>query len=174
MKGDCWMYLSKKAKIVLGVVLLMLGIALAIATIFWANNLDHNTYDYGELTYREFTVQNIKKSTGKNAHYEIYTNEEQAPLIIGKIGFGATKHQEIDLVKQGDKILCYITTAPTKSYSYEIIDLQTESKIILSLEDYNLREVNDQKVGCILVGVMSILLLCLPIYNFAKSNKQKI
>ena len=97
-----------------------------------------------------------------------------APLIIGKIGFGATKHQEIDLVKQGDKILCYITTAPTKSYSYEIIDLQTESKIILSLEDYNLREVNDQKVGCILVGVMSILLLCLPIYNFAKSNKQKI
>ena len=173
MKGDCWMYLSKKAKIVLGVVLLMLGIALAIATIFWANNLDHNTYDYGELTYREFTVQNIKKSTGKNAHYEIYTNEEQAPLIISKIGFGATKHQEIDLVKQGDKILCYITTAPTKSYSYEIIDLQTESKIILSLENYNLREVNDQKVGCILAGVMSILFLFLPKYQHSDLDNKR-
>ena len=168
------MYLSKKAKIVLGVVLLMLGIALAIATIFWANNLDHNTYDYGELTYREFTVQNIKKSTGKNAHYEIYTNEEQAPLIIGRIGFGATNRQEMDLVKQGDKILCYITTAPKKSFSYEIIELQTESKTILSLEDYNSREINDQKVGCILAGVMSIIFLCLPIYTFAKANKRKI
>ena len=120
-------------------------------------------------------MQNIKISTAaKNAHYEIYTNEEQAPLIIGTIGFGATKHQEIDLVKQGDKISCYITTAPTKSFSYEIIDLRTESKIILSLEDYNLREINDQKVGCILVGVMSIIFLCLPIYTFAKANKRKI
>ena len=168
------MYLSKKVKMVLCVVLLMISIALAIGAIFWANNLDHNAYDYGELAYREFTVQSIKQATGRNAHYEIYTNEEQAPLIIGKIGFGATKHQEIDLVKQGDKILCYITTAPTKSYSYEIIDLRTESKIILSLEDYNLREVSNQKVGCILVGIMSILFLCLPIYTFAKSNKQKM
>ena len=168
------MYLSKKVKMVLSVVLLMMGIALAIGAIFWANNLDHNAYDYGELAYKEFTVQSIKKSTGRNAHYEIYTNEEQAPLIIGRIGFGATNHQEMDLVKQGDKILCHITTAPTKSFSYEIIDLRTESKIILSLEDYNLREVNDQKVGCILVGGMSILFLCLPIYTFAKANKQKI
>lgn len=169
------MYLSKKAKIFLGVVLLMIGIALAIAAIFWANNLDHNAYDYGELEYREFTVQSIKKSTGRrNAHYEIYTNEEQAPLIIGKIGFGATNRQEMDLVKQGDKILCYITTAPKKSFSYEIIELQTESKTILSLEDYNLREIKDQKVGCILVGGMSILFLCLPIYTFAKANKRKI
>ena len=168
------MYLSKKAKIFLGVVLLMIGIALAIAAIFWANNLDHNAYDYGELEYREFTVQSIKQSTGRNAHYEIYTNDEQAPLIIGRIGFSATNHQEMDSVKQGDKILCYITTAPTKSFSYEIIDLRTESKIILSLEDYNLREINDQKVGCILVGVMSIIFLCLPIYTFAKANKRKI
>jgi hypothetical protein len=168
------MYLSKKVKMVLCVVLLMISIALAIGAIFWANNLDHNAYDYGELAYREFTVQSIKQSTGKNARYEIYTNEEQAPLIIGRIGFGATNHQEMDLVKQGDKILCYITTAPTKSFSYEIIDLRTESKIILSLEDYNLREVNDQKIGCILVGVMSILFLCLPIYTFATANKRKI
>ena len=168
------MYLSKKVKMVLCVVLLMISIALAIGAIFWANNLDHNAYDYGELAYREFTVQSIKQSTGKNAHYEIYTNEEQAPLIIGRIGFGATNHQEMDFVKQGDKILCYITTAPQKSFSYEIIDLRTESKIILSLEDYNLRKVNDQKVGCILAGVMSILFLCLPIYTFAKANKRKI
>ena len=168
------MYLSKKAKIVLSVVLLIMSIALAIGAIFWANNLDHSAYAYGELEYREFTVQSIKKSTGRNAHYEIYTNEEQAPLIIGKIGFGAVNHQEMDLVKQGDKILCYITTAPTKSFSYEIIDLQAENKIILSLEDYNSREVNDQKIGCILAGVMSILFLCLPIYTLAKVNKQKI
>ena len=168
------MYLNKKVKMVLCVVLLMISIALAIGAIFWANNLDHNAYDYGELAYREFTVQSIKQSTGRNAHYEIYTNDEQAPLIIGRIGFGATYHQEMDLVKQGDKILCYITTAPTKSFSYEIIDLRTESKIILSLEDYNLREINDQKVGCILVGVMSIIFLCLPIYTFAKANKRKI
>ena len=168
------MYLSKKVKMVLGVVLLMLSIALAIGAIFWANNLDHNAYDYGELAYREFTVQSIKQATGRNAHYEIYTNDEQAPLIIGKIGFSATNHQEMDSVKQGDKILCYITTAPTKSFSYEIIDLRTESKIILSLEDYNLREINDSKVGCIFVGVMSIISLCLPIYTFAKANKRKI
>ena len=168
------MYLSKKGKMFLCVVLLMISIALAIGAIFWANNLDHNAYDYGELAYREFTVQSIKQSTGRNAHYEIYTNEEQAPLIIGRIGFGATNHQEMDLVKQGDKILCYITTAPSKSFSYEIIDLRTESKIILSLENYNLREIKDQKVGCILVGGMSILFLCLPIYTFAKANKQKI
>ena len=168
------MYLSKKVKMVLCVVLLMISIALAIGTIFWANNLDHNAYDYGELAYREFTVQSIKQSTGRNARYEIYTNDEQAPLIIGRIGFGATNHQEMDSVKQGDKILCYITTAPTKSFSYEIIDLRTESKIILSLEDYNLREINDQKVGCILVGVMSIIFLCLPIYTFAFAmDKQK-
>ena len=168
------MYLSKKAKIVLSVVLLIMSNALAIGAIFWANNLDHNAYDYGDLTYREFTVQSIKKSTGRNARYEIYTNEEQTPLIIGKIGFGAVNHQEMDLVKQGDKILCYITTAPTKSFSYEIIDLQAEDKIILSLEDYNSREVNDQKIGCILAGVMSILFLYLPIYTLAKVNKQKI
>ena len=168
------MYLSKKVKMVLCVVLLMISIALAIGAIFWANNLDHNAYDYGELAYREFTVQSIKQSTGKNAHYEIYTNEEQAPLIIGRIGFGATNRQEMDSVKQGDKILCYITTAPTKSFSYEIIDLRTESKIILSLEDYNLREINNQKVGCIFAGVMSIIFLCLPIYTFAKANKRKI
>ena len=168
------MYLSKKVKMVLCVVLLMISIALAIGAIFWANNLDHNAYDYGELAYREFTVQSIKQSTGRNAHYEIYTNDEQAPLIIGRIGFGATNHQEMDSVKQGDKILCYITTAPTKSFSYEIIDLRTESKIILSLEDYNLREINNQKVGCILVGVMSIIFLCLPIYTFAQANKRKI
>ena len=168
------MCLSKKAKIILGVVLLMISIALAIGAIIWANNLDHNAHNYEGLVYREFTVQSIKKSTEKNAHYEIYTNEEQSPLIIGKIGFGATNHQEMDSVKQWDKILCYITTAPTKSYSYEIIDLRTESKIILSLEDYNLREVSNQKVGCILVGIMSILFLCLPIYTFAKSNKQKM
>ena len=168
------MYLSKKVKMVLCVVLLMISIALAIGAIFWANNLDHNAYDYGELAYREFTVQSIKQLTGKHNRYEVYTNEEQAPLIISRIGFGATNHQEMDLVKQGHKILCYITTAPTKSFSYEIIDLRTENKIILSLEDYNLREVNDQKVGCILVGVMSIVFLCLPIYTFAKANKQKI
>ena len=168
------MYLSKKVKMVLCVVVLMISIALAIGAIFLANNLDHNAYDYGELAYREFTVQSIKKSTGRNARYEIYTNEEQAPLIIGKIGFGATEHQEIDLVKQGDKILCYITTAPKESFSYEIIDLRTESKIILSLEDYNLRKINDQKVGCILAGGMSIIFLCLPIYTFAKANKRKI
>ena len=149
------MYLSKKVKMVLCVVLLMISIALAIGVIFWANNLDHNAYDYGELAYREFTVQSIKQS-------------------IGRIGFSATNHQEMDSVKQGDKILCYITTAPTKSFSYEIIDLRTESKIILSLEDYNLREINNQKVGCILVGVMSIIFLCLPIYTFAKANKRKI
>ena len=168
------MYLSKKVKMVLCVVLLMLSIALAIGAIFWANNLDHNAYDYGELAYREFTVQSIKQATGRNAHYEIYTNDEQAPLIIGKIGFSATNHQEMDSVKQGDKILCYITTAPIKSFSYEIIDLRTESKIILSLEDYNLREINDSKVGCIFVGVMSIISLCLPIYTFAKDNKRNI
>ncbi len=168
------MYLSKKVKMVLSVVLLMMGIALAIGAIFWANNLDHSAYDYGELAYREFTVQSIKQLTGRNARYVIYTNEEQAPLIIGRIGFGATNHQEMDSVKQGDKILCYITTAPTKSFSYEIIDLRIESKIILSLEDYNLREINDQKVGCILVGIMSIIFLCLPIYTFAKANKRKI
>ena len=159
---------------VLCVVLLMISIALAIGAIFWANNLDHNAYDYGDLTYREFTVQSIKQLTGRNARYVIYTNDEQAPLIIDRIGFGATNHQEMDSVKQGDKILCYITTAPTKSFSYEIIDLRTESKIILSLEDYNLRKINDQKVGCIFVGGMSIIFFCLPIYTFAKDNKRKI
>ena len=70
------MYLSKKVKMVLCVVLLMISIALAIGVIFWANNLDHNAYDYGELAYREFTVQSIKQSTGRNAHYEIYTNDD--------------------------------------------------------------------------------------------------
>jgi len=101
---------------VLCVVLLMISIALAIGAIFWANNLDHNAYDYGELAYREFTVQSIKQSTGKNARYEIYTNEEQAPLIIGRIGFGATNHQEMDLVKQVVFSLNYLLLLYLNSY----------------------------------------------------------
>ena len=159
------MYLSKKVKMVLCVVLLMISIALAIGAIFWANNLDHNAYDYGELAYREFTVQSIKKSTGRNARYEIYTNEEQAPLIIGNISFAAVNRESMNLLKQGDKIMCYVTTASKKEFSYKIAELKTEHQTILSLEDYNTREINNQKVGCNLIGAFSIAFFCLSVWS---------
>ncbi len=159
-------YLSKKTKIVLGIILLILSVALAVSAIFWSNNLDHSTYDYNELTYREFSVQSIKKATGRNARYEIYTNEEELPLVISEINFGVVNHENMDSLQQGDKIFCYIDTAPTKAFSYGIAELQTESQVILSLKDYNISEIKNQKVGCNLIGATSILFFCLSISDF--------
>ena len=127
-------YLSGKAKTVLGVILFMFSIALAIGAIFWAGNLDHSTYDYSELTYKTFSVKNIKRLTGRNARYEILTNEEELPLIIGNISFAAVNRESMDLLKQGDKIMCYVTTPPKKAFSYEIAELKTEHQTVLSLE----------------------------------------
>ena len=60
-------YLSGKTKIVLGVILLMLSIALAIGAIFWADNLDHSTYDYSELIYKEnYTIDNFGRQRLNN------------------------------------------------------------------------------------------------------------
>ena len=101
-------YLSGKAKTVLSVILFMFSIALAIGAIFWADNLDHSTYDYSELTYKTFSVKNIKRLTGRNARYEILTNEEELPLIIDNISFAAVNRESMDLLKQGDKIAAHL------------------------------------------------------------------
>ncbi len=167
-------YLSGKTKIVLGVILLMLSITLAIGAIFWADNLDHSTCDYSELIYKEFSVKSIKQATGRNAHYEIFTNEEELPLIIGNISFLAVNRESMDSLKQGDKIMCYVTTAPKKAFSYKIAELQTESQVVLSLEDYNTREIKNQKVGCNLIGATSIVFFCLPIWSLSTVIIDKI
>jgi len=167
-------YLSGKTKIVLGVLLLMLSVALAIGAIFWADNLDHSTYDYSELIYKEFSVKSIKQATGRNARYEIFTNEEELPLIIGNISYVAVNRELMDSLKQGDKIMCYVTTAPQKAYSYEIAEFKTEHQTILSLEDYNTREIKNQKVGCNLIGATSIVFFCLSIWSLSTVIIDKI
>ena len=162
------MFYGKRTNMISGIAFLILSIAFAITVIFWAKSLVDYGYDYRELTYKEYIVLEAEKKYGSKGsyYYVINVENENNPLCINHIVSAAADEDSIDSLKHGDKIYGYVIELSSDKYSYEIVEIKTENDIILSLDNYNKRDVKNQKTGCWLVGILSAIFMWLSIWSF--------
>ena len=110
------------------------------------------TLVYEKCTFVKYELEQEKGAKGKvYNHYYIYVEEYAEPLEIDEMVFQTIKEKELLSLKNGDKITVSISD---KNYLYSLF---SGDDYIWSYEDYLTIHKDDDKVGFVVLSVLSCL-----------------
>jgi len=98
-----------------------------------------------------------RKSFSKSFQYELYVSEENKPLFISSLANKYINEQLLQEINNGDKIDCMIIDGSDK-YSYQIVEISANGKVILSLENAQKAEMNNRIAGAAVTSAIGIIM----------------
>ena len=117
---------------------------------------------YGELSYREFTVEEVKlEETFFGDSYNIVVSETDKTIRIDNLFSEPYLAERYLSLEKGDIIYCYLIE--NESY-YDIVEIKSD-EIILSLEEYKEIYEKNSTFGLILCPVL--IVIC--VFSFIKA-----
>ena len=118
-------------------------------------NASQTTYD--DLMYGEFTVKSIREVTDPDMGnmYYIDVVEDERNIKVNNLLTNKRVSDEILSLKSDDMIYCYFINS--SSY-YEIVELKTENRTILSLDDYNEIYNRQGTLGIVISPIMFVIM----------------
>lgn len=146
----------------------MVGFGLLLIVVNNQYKKSTKSYDsYTKKTYTLVEVERVKKYK-RSPIYEIYVKEESKPLVISSIIFAAVDKTAINSLKTGDILEVYIENNKNEYYSYDIVELKSNDKMVLSLNASQSKSKSNSLMGFIVVPVMSICSFGLFAYCYKK------
>ncbi len=127
-------------------------------------DVEYEDLKYSELTFVRF--EKIKRYKG-GLIYEIYFEEYTQPFEISNITQGRLDKKALETVKEDEKIKVYYKESSSKNYEYVICEMKSNSKVLLSLEDYREVNQNNQTIGMILCPILIVMGLFL-VWTFSR------
>ena len=125
------------------------------------------------LVYEEYTfVKYERKRSGKSSvRHEIYVEELEAPLVISSIALHQTNREALSGLEQGDRVTASIYAFKDEWGVYAI---SCNGVSILSYEEYVSRNRENDRVGIVLLSVVSVAFIGGLIVNIDQYvNKRK-
>jgi len=168
-------------RVFITIVLLIITIFVSVVGITGVNNAENCALNYDELIYKEYKVRNITIDYNQNTALILHVEEEDLPLYISEVCYEVINDAALTNLGVGDTITCYVLHATMKSYSYEIAEIKSENRTILSLDNYNSARIEAQKTfyynirGLIVPFFMITLVAitgCIWEKKYKKANKK--
>jgi hypothetical protein len=117
-------------------------------------DIDYDDVQYEELTFNKHEVVSVGK--GGSLHI-IYFDEYAIPFEISNITNKKLDKQALGELEAGEIIKVYYFESSSKNYEYEICEMKSASKTLLSLSDYVAANQNNQVVGIVFNTVMIVI-----------------
>lgn len=153
--------------------IMFLVFSLLFVFIFSISINDHNysNIDYDDLTYKEFTVENIREITDPEMGnmYYISVIEDDKQIKVNNLLTNKDVVNGILSLNAGDKIYCYLLE---DSSCYEVIELKTSTRTLLSLDEYKEIYKHQGTLGLIISPIGFILMLGLSIWSFVLYSRE--
>lgn len=109
-----------------------------------------------ELTYEECTYISYKFMNGKHKRYCIYVSEYEEPLVIDTVVYSKVNKEVLAALKSGDTIK--VSIVKNKS-NMNLYSMSCEGKEVLSYENYLKQHEQNNKLGLVLLPIISCLSL---------------
>lgn len=143
--------LSKKVNLILAIIALTMAIGLFVGAFCIAY-----FYEFEAHTNKTFTCEKTVKENGRTIRYNLYTAEEDKPLTIS---VNANKYLDKDAflnLKQGDAINCEVVKGDDE-YSYEIVELVYNDRVLLSLDKVEKAYKNNSVIGAVFTSFIGVI-----------------
>ena len=133
-------------------------------------NASKTTYD--DLMYGEFTVKSIREVTDPDMGnmYYIDVVEDERNIKVNNILTNKKVIEGILSLKSDDMIYCYFVNS--SSY-YEIVELKTENRTILSLDDYNEIYNRQGTLGIVISPIMFVIMFGIAVKALWHMRKER-
>ena len=149
------MILSKKVNLTFGIIALIFALALFTGSVALAF-----VNDFPSVTEKVFTCEKTEKAGGKHTKYNIYTAETVTPFVIYSNANKYLDKDEFLQLTQGDTLNCKVISGNDR-YSYEIVELIVNGKVLLSLDNAKKAHKTNSATGAIIVAATGALMLIL-------------
>lgn len=136
------------------------------------NDYNSSNITYDDLIYKEFTVENIREITDPEMGniYYISVVEDDKQIKVNNLLTNKDAINGILSLNAGDKIYCYLLE---DSSCYEVIELKTSTRTILSFDEYKEIYKHHGTLGLIISPIGFILMLGLSIWSFVLYSREK-
>ena len=158
--------MNKSNKIILltGILFLLFSVAvlpLCVGSIIRFSDTSKTTYD--ELLYKEFTVEEVRKTGNAEDGYvfNILVVEEQKLLKINNLLTERNVIAGLSDLRKGDVISCYLIE---DSSHYEVVEIKSDV-MILSLEQYKQIYYNQGLLGIIMFPILFFVFAGIGTYS---------
>ena len=133
-------------------------------------NASKTTYD--DLMYGEFTVKSIREVTDPDMGnmYYIDVVEDERNIKVNNLLTNKKVIEGILSLKSDDMIYCYFVNS--SSY-YEIVELKTENRTILSLDDYNEIYNRQGTLGIVISPIMFVIMFGIAVKALWHMQKER-
>ena len=120
------------------------------------NKLDYDRLKYEELNFEEYKTIHVGGYKSHSYIHELYFTEYERPFVIDSIALEGINKRYLEDLNQDELIKVYYRESSRSGYDYDICEIQSDSKMILSLSDYKKQHTNDQILGFILYPILML------------------
>ena len=153
------------------IVLLISSLVFLIFLIVSISDYNKSQMSYSDLTYKEFTVDEVIRRYDPEMGYSYYISicETEKRIFVNNLLAKQSVREGLDSLEKGDKIFCYLIE---DSSNYDAVEIK-DDETILPLEEYNDIYRNNSLFGLIVMPIGFILFIAFSIkYLFIYINKR--
>lgn len=150
---------AKKQAMVFLVCLLIINLFFSVYSIieYESYNVSYDDLKYEQLTFEEYEVKYIRRHTT----YDFYFEEYDDIFWISSISKRKLNEISLNKLRKGDTVKVYYKNNSRgifyENYSFEICEIKSGNKTILSLNDYKKANQNNQLIGIIICPVCCLI-----------------
>ena len=167
------MFNSRIANLIAAIVWLSIAVFMGLLLPVYINQYNAPELEYEDVQLKNYTYEK-HEFLGRRWNYcYIYVEELEKPLKIQNIPIGEVNRDNLNSLREGDTIYCYVINSKDTKVSYEIVEIGSKDKMILSLDDYNSKHKSNSGLSFIVIPFLSIASLALSIISFVAVKKNR-
>lgn len=150
---------AKKQAMVFLVSLLIISLFFSIYSIvkYESYNVSYDDLKYEQLTFEQYEL----KLNSRNTTYDFYFEEYDDIFFVNRISKRKLNKVALNKLQEGDTVKVYYKDKSKgifyENYSFEICEIKSGNKTILSLSDYKKANQNNQLIGIIICPVCCLI-----------------